>query len=126
MKRIVIITLLGLAALGARAQSASPSESETVARIADCLALGAPPDWRRLMMLVKLLEPGDQTGEVTYLAERGETPDRFEPFDPCDVRMPAQLLLGVRKSQAAGRETWIGARLILLRDGNFQLKYDYP
>jgi hypothetical protein len=126
VKRLVIITLLALATLDARAQGASQAESEAVAQIADCLATGAPPDWRRLMMVVKLLEPGDQTGEVTYLAEREEAPDKFAPFDPCDASAPAKLLLEVRKHQAAGRETWIGARIILLRDGNFQLKYEYP
>jgi hypothetical protein len=97
-----------------------------VEKIAACLAQGAPADWRRLVMVVDLAMPGAAAGDVRYLATREGTPDQFEPFTPCDVRMPAQTLLEARKSQAAGRERWTGARITLLRDGSFQLQYDYP
>jgi hypothetical protein len=129
MTRVATLAL-ALAALcaprPAAAQNAEPYEIEVVQKIAPCLAQGAPQDWMRLYMIVELDNPGDETGGVRYLASREGSPDKVEPFTPCDIRGPAMAVLGVREHQPAEKARWTGARIVLLRDGSFSLGYDFP
>ena len=125
MKRLLIIPLLLLCAL-ARAQPASPQETEAVARIAPCLVHGLPDDWLRIYVVIDLARPGDESGNVRYLVSRRDTPDRVEPYTPCDLRAPAVGLLATRAHQTAERSRWTGARLVLHPSGNFELNFDYP
>ena len=108
------------------AQAASISETNAVARIAECLIVGPPSDWKTLYMVVELAEPGAQTGQVRYLVARESAPDKQEPYVPCDLKKPAQLLIDSRKWQVPERQSWTGARLTLHENGNFELNYDYP
>ena len=80
--------MLALAAAPAIAfaQGASISETNAVARIAECLAQGAPGDWQRLTMVVELDKPGDETGKVRYFAT--DASGKPEPYTPCDTRKP--------------------------------------
>jgi len=125
MKRLLIIPLLSLCPL-AEAQPASPQETEAVARIAPCLVQGLPDDWLRIYVVIDLARPGDESGNVRYLVARRDTPDRVEPYTPCDLRAPAVGLLATRAHQAAERSRWTGARLVLHPSGNFELNFDYP
>ena len=124
MRHVLIMLALAAAPASAFAQGASISETNAVARIAECLAQGAPGDWQRLTMVVELAKPGDETGNVRYLA----TGASGEPqaYTPCDTRKPALTLLEARKSQTPERKGWISARLVLFEDGKFELHYDYP
>ena len=108
------------------AQAASLSETNAVARIAECLVVGAPPDWQKLHMVVELTEAGAETGQVRYLATRESSPDTPVPYVPCDLKKPAQLLIESRKQQVPERKGWTGARLTLHDNGKFELNYDYP
>ena len=108
------------------AQSASIAETNAVARIAECLVVGAPPDWQKLYMIVELSEAGAETGEVRYLAQRESSPDKPVPYVPCDLKKPAQILIESRKQQVPERKGWTGARLTLHESGKFELNYDYP
>ena len=108
------------------AQTASIAETDAVARIAECLAQGPPPDWRRLYMVIELPQPGAETGEVRYLAARASAPTAPVAYTPCDTRKPAMILIEARKRQAPERKGWTGARLVLHDDGKFELNYDYP
>lgn len=125
-----LLTLLLAIALAApaavTAQEASAAEQKAVSAIVECLLEGLPEDWRRVEMVVELAKPGAETGDVQYRVTRGDTPDQYESFTPCDVRKPARTLLDARKSQPAERRGWTGARLLLQRDGKFGLHYDYP
>jgi hypothetical protein len=125
MKRLLIIPLLLLGAL-ARAQPASPQETEAVARIAPCLVQGLPDDWLRIYVVIDLARPGDESGNVRYLVSRRDAPDRVEPYTPCDLRAPAVGLLATRPYQTTARSRWTGARLVLHPSGNFELNFDYP
>ena len=107
------------------AQSASLGETDAVARIAECIVEGAPPDWQRLYMVVELAKPGDDTGEVRYLAKR-TSEERPVAYTPCDVRKPAMILIEARKRLPPERKGWISARLTFEEDGKFALHYDYP
>lgn len=120
--------MLSLAAAPAAgfAQTASISETNAVARIAECLIVGAPSDWKTLYMVVELTEPGAQTGQVRYLVARESAPDQRETYVPCDLKKPAQLLIESRKWQVPERQGWTGARLTLHESGKFELNYDYP
>ena len=73
-----------------------------------------------------LAKPGDETGQVRYLAARASAPDAPVAYTPCDTRNPATVLLEARKRQTPERKGWIGARLTLHEDGKFELNYDYP
>jgi hypothetical protein len=126
MKHLAIMLSLALASGSAFAQSASLAETEAVARIAECIAQGAPGDWQHLYMVIDLPEPGAETGRVRYLAARASAPDQSVAYTPCDTRKPASLLLDARKRQAPERKGWTGARLTLHNDGKFELNYDYP
>jgi hypothetical protein len=118
--------MLALAAAPALAfaQGASISETNAVARIAECLAQGAPGDWQRLTMVIELAKPGDETGNVRYFATGADGAP--QAYTPCDTRKPALTLIEARKSQAPERKGWISARLVLFEDGKFELHYDYP
>jgi hypothetical protein len=118
--------MLALAAAPAIAfaQGASISETSAVARIAECLAQGAPADWQRLTMVVELEKPGDATGNVRYFATGAS--GTAEAYTPCDTRKPALVLIETRKAQAPERKGWTSARLVLFEDGKFELHYDYP
>jgi hypothetical protein len=106
--------------------SASLAETDAVARIAECIAQGAPNDWQRLYMVIDLAEPGAETGNVRYLAARASAPNERVAYTPCDIRKPATILLEARKRQTPERKGWIGARLTLHESGKFELNYDYP
>lgn len=108
------------------AQAASLSETNAVARIAECLVVGAPPDWQKLHMVIELAEPGADTGQVRYLAVRESSPDTPVPYVPCDLKKPAQVLIESRQQQVPERKGWTGARLTLHDSGRFELNYDYP
>ena len=125
MKRLLIVPLLLLCAR-AEAQTASPAESAAVEKMAPCLVQGLPDDWIRIYMVIDLARPGDASGNVRYLVSRWDTPDRVEPYTPCDIRAPALELLATRAHQAAERSRWTGARLVLHPSGNFELNFDYP
>jgi len=118
--------LLALAPIGAFAQSASPTETEAVARMAECLVQGAPEHWQRIYMVIDLAEPGAETGKVRYLAALASAGDQPVAYTPCDARRPARILLDSREGQAPERRGWTGARLTLHADGKFELNYDYP
>jgi hypothetical protein len=115
---------LATAPAAAFAQGASRAETDAVARIAECLAQGAPTDWQRLTMVVELAQPGDETGSVRYLATG--TSGKAEAYTPCDMRKPALILLEARKEQPPERKGWVSARLVVHEDGKFELHYDYP
>jgi hypothetical protein len=127
MRHLAIMLLLALGPGSSFAQSgASLAETDAVARIAECIAQGAPPDWQRLYMVIDLAEPGAETGRVRYLAARASAPNEPVAYTPCDTRKPATILLEARKRQTPERKGWIGARLTLHEDGKFELNYDYP
>ena len=124
MRHVLIMLVLAAAPVIAFAQGASISETNAVARIAECLAQGAPGDWQRPTMVVELEKPGDATGGVRYFAT--DASGKAEPYTPCDTRKPALMLLEARKSQTPERKGWTSARLGLFEDGKFELHYDYP
>jgi hypothetical protein len=126
MRHLAIMLVLALAPGPGFAQSASLAETDAVARIAECIAQGAPPDWQRLYMVIDLAQPGDETGRVRYLAALASAPDARVDYMPCDTSKPAKILLEARKRQTPERKGWIGARLTLHDDGKFELHYDYP
>ena len=126
MRHLAIMLLLALAPGFGFAQSASLAETDAVARIAECIAQGAPEDWQRLYMVIDLAQPGDETGKVRYLATRASAPGENVAYTPCDTRKPATILLEARKRQTPERKGWIGARLTLHDNGKFELNYDYP
>jgi len=102
------------------------SETNAVVRIAECLVVNAPPDWQKLYMVIELPAPGAETGQVRYLATRASDPDKPVPYEPCDIKKPAQVLIEARKQQVPERKGWTGARLTLHESGKFELNYDYP
>ena len=124
MRHALIMLALAAAPALAFAQDASTSETETVAKIAECLVQGPPNDWQRLTMLVEVEKPGDETGRVRYLATGPN--GQVLAYTPCDTSKPALILLGARKDMAAERAAWIAARLVLFENGKFELHYDYP
>lgn len=124
MKNILVILLAALLPSWALGQAASTPETETVTAIAQCMVEGAPEGWQRLYMVVELAEPGAESGEVRYLAERNG--EERQAYIPCDARRPARLLIAARKQQPPERSGWTGARLVIHPDGKFQLNYDYP
>lgn len=124
MRHVLIMLALAATPALAFAQGASIAETNAVARIAECLAQGAPGDWQRLTMVIELAKPGDETGNVRYLAAGADGAP--QAYTPCDTRKPALVLIEARKSQAPERRGWISARLVLFEDGKFELHYDYP
>ncbi len=130
MKRLVIIPLLAafsvFSAGLAQAQSASPEETAVVSKIAGCLSQGAPEDWQTVSMIVELAKPGDDSGDVRYLASRAGTAELSEPYQPCDIRGPALALLDIRDSQPPEKRGWTVARIVLERSGRFRLNFEYP
>ena len=130
MKWVVVIPLLALA-LGARAQApsgdeASDAQSRVVEAIVECLAAGLPQDWQRAVMDVNLGKPLDETGTARYMVVRGERSEVTEPFVPCDSAKPVRILIEARQLQLEERRGWIDARLFVLRDGRFGIRYGYP
>ena len=115
-----------LAARGAFAQEANRIEMDTINEIAQCLVAGLPEDWVAAHMRVQLPNPGAITGGVSYLVARKDAEEKLEPFTPCDTDEPANLLIGLRATQPPERSGWTVARLVLERDGNFRLNYDFP
>jgi hypothetical protein len=106
-------------------QTASKAEAEVAQEIAKCMLATAPNDWQKLFMIVELPEAGAPSGRVRYMVTRDFAPDPAA-YTPCDPQVPAKLLMDARESQAAERRGWTGARLIISRDGRFDLNYDYP
>jgi hypothetical protein len=110
----------------AMAQEANQNEAQAVTEIAKCMAQGLPENWVSAQMMVELKKPGESTGAVQYLVARKDAEDKLEPFTPCDTDLPASILIGLRGVQPADRRGWTTARLVVTRDGNFKLNYDFP
>src|SRR5262245_28827281 len=109
------------------AQQASVGQVEAINSIVRCMAQGLPADWVSAHMIVKLEHAGDSTGAVQYLVARKEAGgDKLEPFTPCDSDEPPSVLIGLRRLEPVERRGWTTARLVLERDGNFRLNYDFP
>ena len=125
--RNFLTALLLLAASGpALAQEASLEESRAVTSIVECLLEGVPEQWQRVKMIVALPEPRAETGKVEYLVSTTPEGEDFEAFQPCDLRRPPRTLLDFRNTQETAKQGWIGALLLLQRDGRFALNYDFP
>lgn len=126
MKHLIIVALLAAAPFAARAQQATEAETKLLNEIAQCLAVGLPPDWRQAEMLVELKSPEAETGDVRYLMMRNLSGGQFEPFSPCDERQAARaLVVEMRKLQPAEKRGWKGARFVVHRNGKFDLTFDY-
>src|SRR3954451_4801820 len=124
MRHALIMLALAAAPALAFAQDASTSETDTVAKIAECLVQGPPSDWQRLTMLIEVEKPGDETGRVRYLATGPN--GQVLAYTPCDTSKPALILLGARKDMAAERAAWIAAPVGPLGDGTVALAYRSP
>jgi len=123
---VMFLALAPVAALAQSPQDASAAEARAVQSIVECMVPGLPENWRRAVMVVALAKPGDETGAVKYLVQRGDSEEELEPFMPCDAKKPARTLIEARRLQLPRRRGWTGARLSILPDGKFALKYDYP
>jgi hypothetical protein len=108
------------------AQEANQNEMQAVTEIARCMAQGLPDNWASAQMILDLAGPGESTGAVRFLVARKDAEDKLEPFTPCDTDLPAQILVGLRGVQPADRRGWTSARLVVTRDGDFKLNYDFP
>ena len=128
MRRLLLAAFAAaiLAAGPASAQKANPNEMQAVTEIAQCMVEGLPDDWVAAHMIVELSAPGESTGGVRYLVARKDAEDKPEPFTPCSTDEPANLLIGLRTTQPGDRTGWVGARLVIERDGSFRLNYDFP
>jgi hypothetical protein len=127
MKKALAVLAFAALALPAAAQQATEAQTQVLMDIAKCLAAGLPDNWEEAEMLVELQKPGAETGNVRYLVRRRLTGGAFEPFRPCDERQAAQALVrDFRKLQTGKQRDWKGARLVIHRDGKFDLTFDYP
>jgi hypothetical protein len=99
---------------------------ETITEIFRCMAQGLPEDWVSADMIVELEHPGDSTGKVRYRVFRKDATDTPESFTPCNTDGPPKALIGLRQQEPQERQGWTTARLVLERDGNFRLNYDFP
>jgi hypothetical protein len=125
MKTFLLIAVLALAPLAARAQPASELELQVVQDIAKCLLTGLPEDWRIAHVVLELTAPGADGGEARYVVERGSQAETLVAFAPCDTKAPAQALIDARARQPLERRNWKFAHLVLHRDGKFEMKYEY-
>lgn len=110
----------------ALAQEANAPQMEVISEIFGCMVQGLPQDWVSAHMIVDLERAGDATGKVRYLAFRKDAEDRPEFFTPCDTDGPPKALVSLREQEPVERRGWTTARLVLERDGNFRLNYDFP
>lgn len=108
------------------AQEANSTQMETITEIFRCMAQGLPQDFESAHMIVELEHPGDSTGKVRYLFFRKDAADNPESFTPCDTDGPPKALIALRDQEPGERRGWTTARLVLERDGNFRLNYDFP
>jgi hypothetical protein len=124
--RYLICAVLALAPLLVQAQEATPEETEALGKIAQCLAAGLPADWAQAEMTVELRTPAAAEGEARYLVRRKLSGGQYEPFRPCDYKVPARAMTDLRKIQPPERAGWTSARLVMFPDGKFEVKYEYP
>src|SRR5437762_3745008 len=103
MRRFLVLASILLAAPAALAQEANRLEMDTINQIAQCLVAGLPDDWVAAHMRVQLPAPGAINGGVSYLMARKDAEDQLEPFTPCNTDEPANLLIGLRATQAPER-----------------------
>src|SRR5690242_14082506 len=108
MRHVLIMLALAAAPAVAFAQGASSSETDAVKRIAECMAQNVPAGAERLIMVIELERPGDETGRVRYLAS-GPNGDP-QAYTPCDTRKPALILIEARQQLPADRRGWTAAR----------------
>jgi len=126
MRRILFAAAALLSLHPALAQEADSNESQAVTEIIRCMVQGLPESWVSAQMTVELAAPGESAGAVRYLVARKDAEEKLEPFTPCDTDLPASILVGLRGVQPPERRGWTAARLVVERNGNFRLNYDFP
>jgi hypothetical protein len=126
MRAIGILLVFAATQALAQGQDATDAERRTVGDIVDCMVQGLPEDWKIAAMEINLEKPMDQTGGVRYSMSRQDNTPPSEPFEPCDVKRPARLLIELRSSLVPAQRGWIGAEVRVLRDGRFGIRYGYP
>ncbi|HXU42554.1 MAG TPA: hypothetical protein VN675_09535 [Burkholderiales bacterium] len=129
MRSLAIVLLFTAVPAGAQTtndRAASDAESRMVADVLNCFIVGLPENWRQATMDINLAKAYDETGSVRYVFTREENTTPTEPFEPCDLKRPAQYLIELRSKQPESRRGWIGAQVTILRDGRFGIRYGYP
>jgi hypothetical protein len=107
-------------------KAASEAETRAVADIIDCMVAGLPDGWYRATMEINLEKPEDETGSVRYGFARDDNTPPSEPFQPCDVKKPARIMIELRSKLPPARRGWIGVNVTVLYDGRFGIHYGYP
>ena len=126
MRNGIIIALLAAATAPAGAQTVQDVEP-VITEVEKCIAPGLPSNWEAAEVTVELPSPGASGGRAGYLVRRSLSGGVYEPFIPCDHNKPAAALVdGIRKLQPEARRNWTRVRLLLHRDGKFDLSFDYP
>src|SRR5262245_17808847 len=124
MSRFLLALVAALAPLVSSAQQANKQVVEAVSAVAECLAVGLPPAWKTLRVVIELQQPMADTGAVRYQVTMPD--DRLEPFQPCDPHLPPVKLLALRDTQAEKERGWTMLVLSMKPDASFDLKYEYP
>jgi len=129
MRALLIVLVFAAAQAWAQTteeRAALDAEQRMVADVLNCFIVGLPEGWRQATMEVNLAKPHDETGSVRYVFTSEENTTPSEPFEPCDVKLPARYLIELRSKLPESRRGWIGAQVTILRDGRFGIRYGYP
>lgn len=116
------------AAASSRSAATSESDGErALQEIFACVAQGLPEGWQRAWVIVTELsgDGKERTFEGRFQVSMDAAGDKRWNFVPCNTRDVAERVYRLNDFLEPEKRGWKAATLQFMRDGKFELKYDY-
>ena len=106
-----------------------PPDPQILEDIMGCLAAGLTPDWKKTWFVIKEIDRNEQDGtrqfEGDFFYATSEKDNKGRRLRTCG---PEQIVKGVSDLNdylTKDQQHWTSARFTFMRDGKYDVKYDY-
>jgi len=115
------------AAQASAEQGGGEASAQAIERIFSCLAAGLPEDWQRAWVVLTEIAGGgrERSFEAKFYYSRHATGENPLALTPCDARTAGRAVYDLNEFLEPDKRQWKAATLVFLREGRFELRYDY-
>lgn len=127
-------SLIAFAAQGQDEKKPEPGPGETpdpqiIESIMDCLAEGLTPDWKKAWFVIKEVDrnvaEGARQFEGDFFFATRTRDSKGKPLRTCGAERIVQGVSDLNDYLSKDKQSWTSATFTFLRDGKYDVKYDY-